>query len=100
MSCYNDISLALAAEKAGADYVAFGSFYSSGIKPEAVQADVGMLAEARQQLGIPIVAIGGITSTNAKTLLTAGADMLAVISAVFAQTNIEASARELSQLFR
>jgi thiamine-phosphate pyrophosphorylase len=100
VSCYNDISLALTAEKAGADYVAFGSFYGSGTKPEAVQADVDILVEAREQLDIPIVAIGGITSTNAKALLMAGADMLAVISAVFAQTDIEASARELSQLFR
>jgi thiamine-phosphate pyrophosphorylase len=99
VSCYNDISLALAAEQAGADYVAFGSFYSSDIKPEAVRADIDMLAMARKQLGIPIAAIGGITQANAAELIAAGADMLAVISAVFAQTDIEPSARNLSQLF-
>ncbi len=99
VSCYNDISLALTAEKAGADYVAFGSFYKSGIKPDAVQAELDMLTSARKKLRIPIVAIGGISAENAPQLISAGADMLAVISAVFAQTNIEASARELSDLF-
>ncbi len=100
VSCYNDIGLAIAAQDAGADYIAFGSFYPSGIKPDAVHADLQMLAAARTQLRIPIVAIGGITPANAAQLIAAGADMLAVISAVFAQTDIEAGARELSQLFQ
>lgn len=99
VSCYDNFELALEAEKSGADYVAFGSFYPSTIKPHAVTADISLLARARTELTIPVVAIGGITPANAKTLIDAGADMLAVISAVFAQTDISASARQFSCQF-
>jgi thiamine-phosphate pyrophosphorylase len=99
ISCYNQFELALAAEKSGADYVAFGSFYQSDIKPDAVQADTQLLISAKKHLHIPVVAIGGITQENATRLIDAGADMLAVISAVFAQADIEASARQFSRLF-
>ena len=99
ISCYNQFDLAVSAEKAGADYVAFGSFYQSAIKPDAVQADSRLLINAAKHLHIPAVAIGGITPENAPQLIDAGADMLAVISAVFAQTDIEASARQFSGLF-
>ncbi len=99
VSCYNNIELALKAEKAGADYVAFGSFFQSDIKPEAVRAEIDLLHSAKKQLDIPVVAIGGINQHNAADLISAGADMLAVISAVFAQTDIQASSRQLSDLF-
>ena len=88
VSCYNDLRRAIEAEQAGADYVAFGSFYASEIKPDAVQADLQLLEQAKEQLHIPIVAIGGISADNAAQLIGAGADMLAVISAVFAQADI------------
>lgn len=99
VSCYDDFELALAAEKSGADYVAFGSFYASTIKPNAVTADINLLIRAQTELHIPVVAIGGITHANAQALIAAGADMIAVISAVFAQTNISASAQQFSRLF-
>ena len=99
ISCYNKITLALEAEKSGADYVAFGSFFQSDIKPKAVRADIDMLNSAKEQLGIPVVAIGGIHQHNAADLISAGADMLAVISAVFAQSDIESSSRHLCDLF-
>jgi len=81
VSCYNDFARAQAAVAAGADYVAFGSFFASGVKPDARRADIALLARARD-IGVPVVAIGGITADNAGSLVAAGADALAVISAV------------------
>jgi thiamine-phosphate pyrophosphorylase len=99
VSCYNNIERAQQAEQDGADYVAFGCFFSSNTKPEAPPANPEILTRAKQHLSIPIVAIGGITAENAKGLLDHGADMLAVINGVFSQADITAAARELSNLF-
>jgi thiamine-phosphate pyrophosphorylase len=99
LSCYNDLKRALAAQEAGADYVAFGSFFSSPTKPAAAPADLGLLYRARQQLTVPIVAIGGINADNGAQLVWAGADMLAVISGVFGQPDIAAAAEKISRLF-
>lgn len=82
VSCYNDFERARAAVEAGADYVAFGSFFPSATKPAACRADLGLLQQARS-LGVPVVAIGGIDADNARTLIDAGADAVAVISSVF-----------------
>lgn len=98
VSCYNCQVLARQAEQDGADYVAFGAFFQSGVKPEAVVASMNLLTQARQELRLPIVAIGGITPTNATQLIKAGADALAVISAVFAADDIEQAARQFSIL--
>ncbi len=100
VSCYNRASLAFAAAAAGADYVAFGAFYPSSVKPGAAKAEVGMLREARARLPLPVVAIGGITPQNGAALIEAGADALAVISGVFGADDIEAAAREFTALFR
>ena len=99
VSCYNDFGLAKQAEQQGADYVAFGSFYSSTTKPDAVKADLQLLQKARQELSIPVVAIGGINHHNANELIAAGADMIAVVSAVFKSSNVTESARKFSALF-
>jgi thiamine-phosphate pyrophosphorylase len=99
-SCYNRASLAFSAAKAGADYVAFGAFFPSSVKPEAVKAEVTLLQAAKRELNVPIVAIGGITVRNGAALIEAGADALAVISAVFDADNIEAAAGDLTGLFR
>lgn len=98
-SCYNDLRLARAAEAQGADYVAFGSFHASSTKPDAVRASPTLLANARRQLDLPLVAIGGITPENGALLVAAGADALAVISGLFAQADTEAAARRYAQLF-
>jgi thiamine-phosphate pyrophosphorylase len=82
VSCYDDFARAEAAVAAGADYVAFGSFFLSATKPGARRADIGLLGRAKA-LAVPIVAIGGITAVNARELARAGADAVAVISAVF-----------------
>ena len=84
--------------------MAFGRFFPSRTKPQAVQADLDLLQQARQQLRIPIVAIGGITPDNCQPLIEAGADMLAVIEAVFAgpefgEQDVKASAQRFAQCF-
>jgi thiamine-phosphate pyrophosphorylase len=99
ISCYNQLSLAREAAASGADYVAFGSFFVSPTKPEAIPADVALLALARRQLSIPIVAIGGITADNAAGLIESGADAVAVVSALFDSGDVEQAARRFSALF-
>ncbi|MFO7641682.1 MAG: thiamine phosphate synthase [Candidatus Competibacteraceae bacterium] len=99
VSCYDRLDLALAAERAGADHVAFGAFFPSPTKPTEIRASVDLLRKARAALRIPIVAIGGITPDNAPLLLEAGADALAVVSGVFGQPDIQAAARRYAALF-
>jgi thiamine-phosphate pyrophosphorylase len=82
VSCYGDLARAQDAVERGADYVAFGSFFASSTKPHARRADPAVLGRARS-LGVPVVAIGGITAANAGALVDAGADALAVIADVF-----------------
>jgi thiamine-phosphate pyrophosphorylase len=101
-SCYNRFDLAEAAVAADADYVAFGSFFSSTVKPGARRAEVSLLARAGS-LGVPVIAIGGITPLNAPELFAAGADAVAVISAVFDHAesrDIELAARAIDAAFR
>jgi len=98
VSCYNRRSLAQQAVQAGADYIAFGAFYTSSIKPKAVRAEAEILSWAQQELDVPIVAIGGISTDNGSALLEAGADALAVITAVFDAKDIQSSAQEFSTL--
>lgn len=99
VSCYNQLSTAQQAVAAGADYVAFGAFFPSSVKPEAVRANVDLLRQARAEFAVPLVAIGGITAQNAAMLLDAGADALAVISAVFDAEDCQTAAQEFSRLF-
>lgn len=99
ISCYDDISLAIDAEKQGADYVAFGAFYSSPTKPGAKTAPLSLLQQAKAELDIPVCAIGGINSDNANALVQAGADMIAVISGIFSRPDIEDVSRQLASLF-
>ncbi len=99
VSCYNDVSLALQMERLGADYVAFGRFFPSKTKPNAPQAELNTLKQAKQTLTIPIVAIGGITAENAPELIATGVDSLAVIQGVFAQENIQTAALRIHQQF-
>lgn len=98
-SCYNLLQDALAAQRAGATYVAFGSFFISGVKPGAVRAPLQLLRAAQQELSVPVVAIGGITHAGAPALIAAGADSVAVISALFAAPDIQLAAQRFSDLF-
>ncbi|HRX71064.1 MAG: thiamine phosphate synthase [Candidatus Competibacteraceae bacterium] len=99
VSCYNRLGLALAAEQAGANYVAFGAFFPSPTKLTEIRASLELLREARTALTVPVIAIGGIIPENALPLLEAGADALAVISGVFGQPDIQAAAARYAALF-
>jgi thiamine-phosphate pyrophosphorylase len=99
VSCYDSLERAVAAEQAGADYVAFGSMFDSSTKPQAARASLELLRQAQSGLHLPIVAIGGITLQNAQAVVSAGADAIAVINAVFAATDPCAAAREFTNIF-
>ncbi len=99
VSCYNELRLAYEAVRQGADYIAFGAFFVSNSKPAAKKAEIKLLSAARMQLDVPIVAIGGITQINGGALINAGADSLAVISALWNAPDIQTSAQEFSTLF-
>ncbi|KAB2314618.1 thiamine phosphate synthase [Betaproteobacteria bacterium SCN2] len=98
VSCYQSLELARKAQAEGADYVAFGSFYASPTKPQAQRAPLQLLRDAAG-LSVPVVAIGGITAENAAEVIAAGADSIAVISALFDAPDVVAAARELNRLF-
>lgn len=97
-SCYASLEAARAAVADGADHVAFGSMFSSSTKPGAASAPLGILAQART-LGVPLVAIGGITPDNAALALAAGADCVAVISDLFSAPDIAARAALYRRIF-
>ncbi len=97
-SCYGELANARAAAAAGASYVAFGAFFASATKPDAPRADRALLAAAAS-LGLPRAAIGGITPDNAQLLVDVGADLLAVIGAVFDADEPAAAARRLRACF-
>jgi thiamine-phosphate pyrophosphorylase len=98
-SCYGSLPLAGAAVMAGADYIAFGSFFPSVTKPDAMRANPSLIAAAKARWQVPVVAIGGITARNAAPLVAAGADALAVVTALFGAPDIAAAARELAAVF-
>lgn len=97
-SCYDDLQRARDAIAAGADYVAFGAFFPSPTKPGARRASSGLLAGSTD-LGVPRVAIGGITPDNARPLVAAGADLIAVVSGVFDAPDPMAAARAYLSCF-
>lgn len=97
-SCYDSLSRAEAAARAGASYVAFGACFPSPTKPNARRATTELLGKART-LGLPVVAIGGITPDNARSVVEAGADLLAVISGVFDAPDPAAAAQAYLRAF-
>lgn len=99
ISCYDSLALAQQAAAAGADYIAFGSVYPSATKPTAVRAPLSLFSAAKQQVQLPLVAIGGISAANASAVIAAGADAVAVISNVFLADSPYAAAREIADLF-
>jgi thiamine-phosphate pyrophosphorylase len=98
-SCYDQIERAQDAVRAGADYLAFGSFFASTVKPGAVRPSLDLLREARRRFDVALVAIGGITTDNAPAAIHAGADALAVITALFCVPQTLAAARAFAALF-
>jgi thiamine-phosphate pyrophosphorylase len=100
VSCYDRLELAIAAVAAGADHVAFGSVFASPTKPGAARASSALFTQARARLRVPIVAIGGITPDNARLVIEAGADAVAVISAIFDAQDVAAAATAFCSLFQ
>ena len=97
-SCYDDIERARRLAAEGASYLAFGAFFPSPTKPNARRASLQLLRDSAH-LGLPRVAIGGITPDNAPSLVYAGADLVAVISGVFDAPDPVAAARAYLSLF-
>ena len=99
VSCYADPERALAAQAEGASYVAFGRFFPSLTKPGASPANLEMLARVRPRLHLPVVAIGGVTPENGPVLITAGADLLAVVHGIFGEPDPRTAAERYARLF-
>lgn len=100
VSCYDDLARAEVAVAAGADYIAFGSLFPSQTKPQATRASLEVIRAAKQCFSVPVVGIGGITTENARQVFEAGADMIAVLSALFDAMDIRRQAERFHQLFK
>ena len=98
VSCRDSLQCAHEAVRAGANYVSFGAFFRSPTKPLAPRASIDLLRQSAA-LGVPRVAIGGITPDNGGLLIEAGADYLAVISAVFGASDVRHAAQRISDLY-
>ncbi len=94
--CYDEPERAHAAREAGADYVAVGSVFPSATKPGARRAALETIAAAKRISGLPVAAIGGITLDNAARVVAAGAQMLAVITAVFDAPDVRAASQSFA----
>jgi thiamine-phosphate pyrophosphorylase len=99
VSCYASIDRARLAKSQGADYIAFGAFFSSPSKPRAARAQPDLLRDAKR-LELPIAAIGGIQPGNVPMLQQAGADLIAVISGLWNARDPAEAAREYVAAFR
>lgn len=99
VSCFDSLERARSMVKAGVDYVSFGAFFPSPTLPHARVAPLDLLRQSAA-LGVPRVAIGGITPENGAALVDAGADYLAAISAVFGATDVRAATSRLGDLYR
>lgn len=98
-SCYGELALARAAQAAGASYAAFGGFYPSPVKKYTFVTAPALLTEARAELTLPLVVIGGMTPQNAAPLVARGADMVAAITSVYGEADPEEAARRFGALF-
>ena len=98
-SCYGDLPRALAAQRAGASYVAFGGFYPSRVKQYAVTTRPEILDQARETITIPTVVIGGMTPENAAPLVARGAGMVAAISSVYQAESVRGAVGDFASMF-
>lgn len=98
-SCYGSIELARDAHRAGASYIAFGGFYPSLVKKYPVTTSPNIIVQAKAEIALPSVVIGGMTQQNAVPLVMRGADMVAAISSVYLADDPEDAARGFTGLF-
>lgn len=96
----NTVETAIAAEKAGADYIGVGAVFNTSTKKDATTLSVSQLREICDAVRIPVVAIGGISSGNILQLSGSGIDGVAVVSAIYAQSDPGAATAELLQKAR
>ncbi len=94
-----NVEQAVQAEKDSADYVAVSAIFSTPTKPDAQSLGLEAITNIKRNVGIPVVAIGGIKEENAAQVRKAGADCIAVISAVVSAVDIEKAARNLREKF-
>ena len=99
VTCHDSMDFARKAQAEGANYVAFGAFFKSKTKPNAKPAPLSLLAQAKAELSVPVVAIGGITVDNASQLTEQGCDMLAVVHSLFAEPGIRERAERFAAAF-
>ena len=99
-SCYDQLDRAKSAQKEGASYVAFGAMFATSTKPNAPRASLALLKEAKREIQIPIVAIGGITVNNAHDVIKTGIDAIAVINSLYEAKSIKETAETLSKMFQ
>lgn len=100
VTCHHSITLAKEAEHNGANYVSFGACFASSTKPDANIISHMILTTAKNQLNIPVVAIGGINSENANQIIATGVDMIAVVSSLFNHDDVYKSTQQLANLFK
>ncbi len=98
-SCYGELDLARAAQRDGASYVAFGGFYPSTVKQYSFSTDPALVTEAKREIALPLVVIGGMTPSKAAPLVERGADMVAAITALYGSADPGAAARRFDALF-
>ena len=98
-SCYGDLQLARQAQLGGASYMAFGGFYPSLVKQYPVTTDPDIVPQAKREIALPCVVIGGMTPENAAPLVTRGADLVAAISSVYLADDVTISVRKFNELF-
>lgn len=98
-SCYGDFSLAQRAYHQGASYVAFGGFYPSRVKKYAVSTPASIVTDAKRDIPVPNVVIGGMTVENSRVLVEQGANMVAAISSIYNAENPQAEAQAFVALF-
>lgn len=98
-SCYGSLELAHQSATDGASYVAFGGFYPSLVKKYEVSTPSTIVAQAKLEIAVPIVVIGGMTVENSRVLVKNGADMVAAITSIYAQPDAKQAARNFSDLF-
>lgn len=99
VSCYGDVKFAKEMQNKGVDYVAFGSFFSSPTKPDSCVVDLEILTQAKEQLSIPVCAIGGINTHNIAQVMKHKPDMISLISDVWKSDNIESKAKFFASFY-
>lgn len=93
----HNVEEALKAERAGADYVGSGAVFPTGTKKDVVEVSIEELKRIKEEISIPVVAIGGISEDNAYKLSCAGIDGIAVVSAIIAKVDTKAAAENLKR---